>query len=93
MTIATRCFDHAAFLFVSATIVSGALTVGSSPAMAADPYGCRGDQACVKIAETTQCDRACQQACREYRFDYVRCYSVWGPKFVFQREQQKRGIK
>jgi hypothetical protein len=30
---------------------------------------------------------------REYRFDYVMCYSVWGPKFVFQHEQQKRGIK
>ena len=67
--------------------------VGSRPAMAGGPYGCRGDQACVKIAVTTQCDRACQQACREYRFDYVMCYSVWGPKFVFQREQQKRGIK
>lgn len=60
---------------------------------AADAYGCRGDQACVKIAETTKCDRACQQACKKYRFDYVTCYSVWGPKFEFQREQQKRGIK
>jgi hypothetical protein len=26
--------------------------------MAVDSYGCRGDQACVKIAETTRCDRA-----------------------------------
>jgi hypothetical protein len=56
-------------------------------------FGCRGDQACVKIAETTRCDRACQQACKEYRFDCVMCYSVWGPKFEFQREQLKRGIK
>jgi hypothetical protein len=54
---------------------------------------CLSHAAFLKIAETTQCDLACQQACKEYRFDYVMCYSVWGPKFVFQREQQKRGIK
>jgi hypothetical protein len=47
----------------------------------------------VKIAETTLCDRACQQVCKGYRFDDVMCHSAWGPKFVFQREQQKRGIK
>jgi hypothetical protein len=76
-----------------AIFILGAVTVGLMPAMAVDLSGCRGDQACVKIAETTQCDRACQQACKEYRFDYVTCYSVWGPKFEFQREQQKRGIK
>jgi hypothetical protein len=76
-----------------ATVISAAFVVDLMPAMAADPYGCRGDQACVKIAETTRCDRACQQACKEYRFDYVMCCSVWGPKLEFQREQQKRGIK
>jgi hypothetical protein len=53
--------------------------VGSRPAMAGGPYGCRGDQACVKIAETTLCDPACQQVCKEYRFDYAMCYSVWSP--------------
>ncbi len=93
MTKATRCSSSAAVFFVLATFALAALTVGAMPVMAADSYGCRGDQACIKIAETTQCDRTCQQACREYRFDYVMCYSVWGPKFQFQREQQKRGIK
>ena len=93
MTKATRWSDTVAFFFVLATFILGTFMVGLMPAMAVDPYGCRGDQACVKIAETTRCDRACQQACKEYRFDYVMCYSVWGPKFEFQREQQKRGIK
>jgi hypothetical protein len=93
VTKATRCSGSAAYLFVLASLVSGSFTVGAVPAMAVDSYGCRGDQACVKIAETTKCDRACQQACKEYRFDYVTCYSVWGPKFEFQREQQKHGIK
>jgi hypothetical protein len=93
VTKAARCGDSAAFFFVLATFILGIFMAGSKPAMAADSYGCRGDQACVKIAETTKCDRACQQACKEYRFDYVTCYSVWGPKFEFQREQQKRGIK
>jgi len=93
VTIAARCSHFFAFFFVLATFIPGAFIAGSMPAMAVDLYGCLGDQACVKIAETTRCDRACQQACREYRFDYVMCYSVWGPKFEFQREQQKRGIK
>jgi hypothetical protein len=67
---------------------------GPTPAMAAaDAYGCRGDQACVKIAETTRCDAACQRACKEYRFDATACYAVWGPKFEFQRSQQKQGTK
>ena len=69
---------------------------GLMPAMAVD-FGCRGDQACVKTAEATRCDAACQRACREYRFDYEMCYRVWGPKFEFQRSQQqsakKQGIK
>jgi hypothetical protein len=87
-----RCADAAASFFVLATFVLGSFTVGTTPAMAAD-YGCRGDQACVKIAETTKCDAACQQACKEYRFDYVTCYTVWGPKFEFMREQQRKGVK
>jgi hypothetical protein len=93
VTKATRCSTTAAYFFVLATLVSGSFMLGAMPAMAVDSYGCRGDQACVKIAETTKCDRACQQACKEYRFDYVTCYSVWGPKLEFQREQQRRGIK
>ena len=64
--------------------------VSLGPAMAVDSYGCRGDQACVKIAETTQCDAACQRACKEYRFDYTTCFAVWGPKFEFQRAQQRK---
>jgi hypothetical protein len=76
-----------------AIFILGAFMVGLMPAMAVDLSGCRGDQAWVKIAETTRCDRVCQQLCKEYRFDYVTCYSVWGPKFEFQREQQKHGIK
>jgi hypothetical protein len=93
VTRATRYSDFAAYFFALATFIPGFFMVGSMPAMAVDSYGCRGDKDCVKIAETTRCDRACQQACKEYRFDYVTCYSVWGPKFEFQREQQKRGVK
>jgi hypothetical protein len=76
VTKATRCSDTAAFFFVLATFILATFMVGLTPAMAADRYGCRGDQAYVKIAQTTRCDRACQQACKEYRFDYVMCYSV-----------------
>jgi len=93
VTKAARCSASAAFFFVLATFILAAFMLGLTPAMAVDSYWCRGDQACVKIAETTRCDRACQQACKVYRFDYVTCYSVWGPKLEFQREQQKRGIK
>jgi hypothetical protein len=96
VTKATRCSGSAAFFFVLATSIAGPVMVGSMPAMAVDSYGCRGDQACVKTAEATHCDAACQRACREYRFDYVTCYSVWGPKFEFQRSQEaakKRGVK
>jgi hypothetical protein len=93
VTKATGRSDCAAFFLVLATFLFGSIMAGSMPAMAADAYGCRGDPACVKIAETTKCDRPCQQACKEYRFDYVTCYGVWGPKFEFEREQQKRGIK
>jgi hypothetical protein len=94
VTKATRCSGSAAFFLVS--FFSGSFMVGLMPAMAADSYGCRGDQACVKIAETTRCDAACQRACKEYRFDYVTCFSVWGPKLEFERNQQsanKRGTK
>ena len=93
MKRATRCSDFTSFFFVLATFVSGAFMVGLMPAMAVDSNGCRGDQACVTIAETTHCDRACQQACKEYRFDQEMCHRIWGPKLEFQREQQKRGIK
>ena len=93
MTNATRCPDAAAFFFVVATFVLGAFKVGLTPAMAADSYGCGGDQACVKIAQTTQCDKPCQIACKEYRFDQEMCYKVWGPKLQFEREQQRKGIK
>jgi clan AA aspartic protease (TIGR02281 family) len=65
----------------------------ASPPMAVDLYGCDGDQACVKIAEATRCDSECQQACKGYRFDYTTCFTVWGPKFEFQRNQRKSGIK
>jgi hypothetical protein len=92
VTKATRCSDAVALFFVSA-LASGAFVVGSTPAMAVDSYGCRGDQACVKIAETTRCDSACQRACKEYRFDYVTCYAVWGPKFEFERNRRKQGIR
>jgi hypothetical protein len=65
--------------------------------MAVDSYGCRGDQACVKIAETTRCDAWCQQACKEYRFDQAVCHTTWGPKLEFERQQlqsaKKRGTK
>jgi len=76
-----RVFLRFGYLYLSG--ISAAFTVGLTPAMAADPYGCRGDQACVKIAQTTRYDRACQRACKEYRFDYVMCYSVWGPSSSF----------
>jgi hypothetical protein len=96
VTRVTRCSDSAAFFFVLATFISGFFMVGLMPAMAVDLYGCRGDQACVKTAEATRCDRACQQACKETRNDYVTCFTVWGPKFEFLRNQEsakKRGIK
>jgi hypothetical protein len=86
---ATRCSSSAGFFFVLARLILGSLMVGLMPAMAVDLYGCHGDQACVKIAETTRCDAACQQACKAYRFDYTACFSVWGPKFEFQRNQRK----
>jgi hypothetical protein len=93
VTNATWCSYAAAFFFVVATFVSGSFKVGLTPAMAADSYGCGGDQACVKIAQTTQCDKPCQIACKEYRFDQEMCYKVWGPKLQFEREQQRKGIK
>ena len=96
MTRATRCSDAAAFFFILATLILGSFMVGLMPAMAVDSYGCRGDQACVKAAEATRCDAACQLACKVYRFDYAGCYTAWGPKFEFLRNQQsaqKRGIK
>ena len=93
MTNATRCSSSAAIFFALATFIPGAFMAGSRPAMAADSYGCGGDQACVKIAEATRCDKPCQLACKVYRYDQELCYRQWGPKLEFQREQQTRGIK
>lgn len=87
MTKAIGCSHAAASFLVLATSVAGAFMVGSTPAMAADKYGCRGDQACVKIAEATKCDALCQQACREIRNDLQACYANFGPKFEFQKEK------
>jgi hypothetical protein len=94
VTKTTRHLGLVALFLALATFILAAVVVGAMPATAAaDTYGCRGDQACVKIAETTQCDKPCQLACKEYRFDQELCYRTWGPKLQFQREQQKRGIK
>jgi hypothetical protein len=84
----TRCSHAAAFCFISATL--GSFMVGVMPAKAVDLYGCRGDQACVKIAQTTQCDGMCQRACKASRQDYVTCFAVWGPKFEFVRSHPDR---
>jgi hypothetical protein len=81
------CSQAAASFLILATFVSGAFMVTSTPAMADDRYGCRGDQACVKIAETTKCDAQCQQACREIRNDLQACYANFGPKLEFQKQQ------
>lgn len=94
MTKATRYLGSEALFLALATTIFAAFVVGSKPAMAAaDAYGCRGDQACVKIAEATQCDKPCQLACKVYRYDQELCYRTWGPKLLFRREQEKRGIK
>ena len=85
MTKAIGCSRAAASFLILATFVSGAFMVGSTPGMAADQYGCRGDQACVRIAQTTKCDALCQQACREIRNDLQACYANFGPKFEFER--------
>ena len=87
MTKAIGCSHAVASFLILATFVSGAFMVSSTLAMADDRYGCRGDQACVKIAETTKCDALCQQACREIRFDHEACYANFGPKLEFQREK------
>ena len=64
--------SHAAAPFlILVTFVSGAFMVSSRPAMADDRYGCRGDQACVRIAEKTKCDALCQ--------------ANFGPKFEFEK--------
>ena len=76
MTKATRSSGSAAFFLALATFILGAFMAGLMPAMAVDLYGCGGDQACVKIAETTQCDKPCQLACKEYRFDQEMCYRL-----------------
>ena len=69
MTRPTRRARPAALFLALATFVLGVPVIGMTPAMAAgDQYGCRGDQACVKIAETTQCDKPCQLKCKEYRY-------------------------
>ena len=85
VTKAIGCSHAAASYLILATLVSGAFMVGSTPAMADDKYGCRGDQACVRIAEKTKCDALCQHACREIRNDLEACYSNFGPKFEFER--------
>ena len=78
--------SHAAASFlILATFVAGAFVIRSTPAMADDKYGCRGDQACVRIAEKTKCDALCQHACREIRRDLEACYANFGPKFEFEK--------
>ena len=78
--------SHAAASFlILATFVAGAFVIRSTPAMADDKYGCRGDQACVRIAEKTKCDALCQHACREVRLDHEACYANWGPKLEFEK--------
>ena len=93
MIKASWCSDTAAFFFVTAVFLLGSFIVGSRPAMAlqADSYGCRGDQACVKIAQETQCNAVCQRACREQRYDYMTCYKVWGPKLEFRWSHHRQG--
>ena len=85
MTKAIGCSNAAASFLILATFVSAYVMISATPSMAADRYGCRGDQACVRIAETTKCDALCQHACREVRVDHEGCYANWGPKFEFQR--------
>jgi clan AA aspartic protease (TIGR02281 family) len=54
--------------------------------------GCHGDEACVKIAEATRCDAACQQRCKASRSDYATCFKEWGrpaPTIEFQRNQRR----
>lgn len=93
MTRAARCSRAAAFFLASATFISSSLLAGMKPAMAADPYGCRGDPACVKIAQTTKCDAGCQQQCKALRFDTATCFSTYGPQFEFVRNQHKQPNK
>ena len=85
MIKASWCSDTAAFLFVTAAFIFGSFIVASRPAMAVqvDSYGCRGDQACVKIAQETQCNAVCQRACREQRYDYTTCYKYGAPSSSF----------
>jgi hypothetical protein len=88
--------DAAAFSLILATLILASFMAVLRPAMAAaDQYGCRGDQACIKIAETTKCYADCQRQCKELRFDAAGCYTTWGPKFEFWRQQaaEKRGAK
>jgi len=96
VTKATRCSHVVAFFFILATLILAAFIAGLGPAMAAaDQWGCRGDQACIKIAEATKCTADCQRQCKELRFDAAGCYTTWGPKFEFWRQQaaQRRGTK
>jgi hypothetical protein len=85
VTKAIGCSHAAASFRFLATFASGAFMVGSTPAMAADDYGCRGDKACVSIAQRTKCDALCQHACKEIRNDLEGCYASFGPKFEYQR--------
>ncbi len=93
MTRAARCAQAAAFFLASATLIAGPLLTGLQPAMAADPYGCRGDQTCIKIAQTTKCDAECQQQCKALRFDTATCFTTYGPQFEFVRNQRKQAGK
>jgi uncharacterized membrane protein len=86
---ATRCSTSVALSFALAASV---LAIVARTAAAAETYGCGSDQNCIKIAQTTQCDKACQDACKVYRMDQGLCYTIWGPKLQFRREQEKRGI-
>lgn len=90
MTRATRCSHLVAFFLASAAFIAESLVAGLQPAIAADPYGCRGDQACIQIAQTTKCDAGCQQQCKAMRFDTATCFSTYGPQFEFVRNQHKQ---
>jgi hypothetical protein len=90
VTTPTRRLGWPASVLASATFVAGAFAVVPAIA-AADTSGCRGDQACIKITQETQCDKPCQDACKVYRLDQELCHRIWGPKLQFQREQERQG--
>ena len=76
--------SHAAASFlILATFVAGAFVIRSTPAMADDKYGCRGDQACVRIAEKTKCDALCQHA--KFGSTMRRATPILGPSSSLKR--------